>query len=403
MLSSATPMKAMERGVTPPCPAAAQREGWVRVRRMGERRARPAESQRPLLRRLRLWPILCCRGVRAAVLPEAGLPEPPPLERNGTTDAEAGLFWDQGYLWIRGFASSAEVARLRSAMADMLAAWKLPDGEPARERVHADAAVSSLRVPTACAPDCREPDHAFMIASATKASFFLEPEAVDLAAGGPRPGIPKGRAIRKVAHGIHLAEGPFRDFVRSPKLAHLVARLGWRRPRVAQTLYRLAPPLAPGVDRHQDSSFLYTEPPSCLGVWLALEDADETNGCLRVRRGSHREPIRERLVRRNGTPGAGEGAVRLAFERTAGASAAPDAAFAPLVAAPGDLVVMHGALEHFSAAGVDRHRTRESLQVHIVDADAKWHPDNWLQYPPGMGFLPLVDPPAATPQLRTDL
>lgn len=31
---------------------------------------------------------------------------------------------------------------------------------------------------------------------------------------------------------------------------------------------------------HQDNSFLYTEPPTCTGLWLALEDATVINGCL---------------------------------------------------------------------------------------------------------------------------
>lgn len=31
---------------------------------------------------------------------------------------------------------------------------------------------------------------------------------------------------------------------------------------------------------HQDSSFLATSPLSCVGIWLALEDATRDNGCL---------------------------------------------------------------------------------------------------------------------------
>lgn len=31
---------------------------------------------------------------------------------------------------------------------------------------------------------------------------------------------------------------------------------------------------------HQDSAFLYTDQPSCIGLWIALEDANKENGCL---------------------------------------------------------------------------------------------------------------------------
>ena len=34
------------------------------------------------------------------------------------------------------------------------------------------------------------------------------------------------------------------------------------------------------VTPHRDSTFLYTEPPSALGVWIPLEDCTLENGCL---------------------------------------------------------------------------------------------------------------------------
>ena len=38
----------------------------------------------------------------------------------------------------------------------------------------------------------------------------------------------------------------------------------------------------------QDSTFLYTEPPSATGFWVALEEATIANGCLWVLPGSHK-------------------------------------------------------------------------------------------------------------------
>merc|ERR1711953_617071 len=93
--------------------------------------------------------------------------------------------------------------------------------------------------------------------------------------------------------------------------------------------------------------------------------------------------IRERLVRRSGP----SGDVRLVFEKHDNASTAPDSAFTPIEVASGDLLVMHGSLEHLSASNISPGRSRESLQVHIVDTGARWPPDNWLQYPPGMEFM----------------
>jgi len=289
----------------------------------------------------------------------------------GFTDGiNPDLFWRQGFLWIRGFASQAEVANIRASMAAMLDSW-----EPPTEGAHASLSLRSSGNNTK-----DDADHKFLLESATKASFFLEAGAVDAVSGALKAGVPKHRAVRKVAHGIHRIQGPIREFVTSPKIARLASALGWHRPAVVQTLYRLAPPFAAGVDRHQDSTFIYTEPPSCLGLWLSLENASKSTGCLRVRVGSHREPIYERLVRTSD---------QLAFVKLSNASRAPDTAFSPLETASGDLLVMHGALEHFSASGTEPNQSRESLQVHFMDTNARWSPENWLQYPPGISFTEL--------------
>ncbi len=43
---------------------------------------------------------------------------------------------------------------------------------------------------------------------------------------------------------------------------------------------------------------MYTDPPSAVGFWFALEDCTRTNGCLSFVPGSHKtSPITKRLVR----------------------------------------------------------------------------------------------------------
>lgn len=41
------------------------------------------------------------------------------------------------------------------------------------------------------------------------------------------------------------------------------------------------------VPAHQDGTFLYTDPPSAVGLWFALEDCTPDNGCLVRRRCRH--------------------------------------------------------------------------------------------------------------------
>ena len=42
---------------------------------------------------------------------------------------------------------------------------------------------------------------------------------------------------------------------------------------------------------HQDAAYITTYPETLVGCWLALEPADESNGCLLVADGSNKEPI----------------------------------------------------------------------------------------------------------------
>lgn len=288
------------------------------------------------------------------------------------TPEDIVFFEKEGYFIVRDFASVTEVAGLRHAVSELLDVW---DVEEAVRQRGGLAALLSLRNDAT--------DHSFLFESSARASIFPEPAAIDPETGGLKAGIDKRQAVRKVAHGVHMLEGSkFQDFVRSPKLVALASLLGLHQALVVQSLYRLAPPLAAGVDRHQDSTTLYTEPPSVLGFWLALEDADERNGCLHVLPGSHRGPLRERLFRRKDGD-----LTRLVFEQIHEAGIHPLSDFTVLPMSAGDLVVLHGTIEHFSEAGTDPKRSRESFQVHLVDAGAKWSPDNLIQYPPHVPFM----------------
>ena len=58
-----------------------------------------------------------------------------------------------------------------------------------------------------------------------------------------------------------------------------------------QTMLFLKPPGADGQGYHQDSFHIITQPDTLIGAWIALDRADEENGCLWVTAGSQAEPI----------------------------------------------------------------------------------------------------------------
>ena len=58
-----------------------------------------------------------------------------------------------------------------------------------------------------------------------------------------------------------------------------------------QTMMFLNPPGMGGQGWHQDAYYITSLPDTLIGAWMALDRADEENGCLWVIPGSHAEPI----------------------------------------------------------------------------------------------------------------
>jgi phytanoyl-CoA hydroxylase len=207
--------------------------------------------------------------------------------------------------------------------------------------------------------------------SGDKIRFFFEEEAFD-AEGRLRQD--KRLSINKIGHAQHDLDPVFARFSRLPQLAALAGSLGLARPLLLQSMYIFKQPRIGGeVGWHQDSTFLYTEPPSVVGLWFALEDATLENGCLWALPGGHKGPLRERW-RRNA-----EGA--LVMERLDDTPWPEEAV--PLEAPKGSLVVLHGQLPHGSGPNrsfVSRH----AYTLHLIDGTAAYPADNWLQRGAGL-------------------
>ena len=207
----------------------------------------------------------------------------------------------------------------------------------------------------------------YFLESADDVRMFFEDGAID------EQGqllVPIDRAVNKLGHALHERIDEFVRLARDRRLAGLCSVLGMKDPRVVQSMYIFKQPHIGGeVVWHQDSTFLYTEPPSVVGFWVALEDADQENGCLWVMPGGHRLGLKQRWRRSVND--------EMSFD-VLDASPWPDGPRVPLEVPAGTLVVLHGALPHFSAPNLTP-RSRYAYTVHVVDGQAKYAPDNWLQ------------------------
>ncbi|MEM7339678.1 MAG: phytanoyl-CoA dioxygenase family protein [Actinomycetota bacterium] len=185
--------------------------------------------------------------------------------------------------------------------------------------------------------------------------------------------------VNKMGHAMHDLDGEFSAFSRTPALAGLAADLGFVDPKLLQSMYILkAPEVGGEVTWHTDHTFLWTDPASVVGFWVALDEATEENGCLWCLPGGHRAPVRSRFRR---APAGGT--VMDVFDPDP-----YDATHArPLPAAVGTLVVLHGRLPHWSAPNTSS-SPRHAYTLHVIEGQATYPADNWLQRPdmPLRGF-----------------
>lgn len=85
----------------------------------------------------------------------------------------------------------------------------------------------------------------------------------------------------------------FRRFLFPSPITSLIEQLIGVKPLLMADEFFFKPPRH-GSEKpyHQDNSYFLAEPADhVLNAWIAFDDADEANGCLRYIRGSHREPI----------------------------------------------------------------------------------------------------------------
>lgn len=260
-----------------------------------------------------------------------------------------------GFLVLEDFVSAEACAELRGRAGELVSAFD-PRGA---------VSIFSTREQTRTSDE-------YFLESGDRVSFFFEEDAFD-AAGRLRQG--KERSINKIGHALHDLDPVFSRFSRTPALAHLVADLGIARPLLVQSMYIFKQPSIGGeVTCHQDSTFLYTEPPSTVGLWFALEDATRENGCLWAIRGGHIGGLRSRFVR------APEGGTRFL---PLGEPVWPQGSLVPLEVAAGTLIVLDGMSPHLSEANRSP-KSRQAYTLHVISGAARYPPDNWLQRGPDL-------------------
>ncbi|GLC44498.1 hypothetical protein PLESTM_001606600 [Pleodorina starrii] len=218
----------------------------------------------------------------------------------------------------------------------------------------------------------------YFLNSASDVGFFFEDKAFD-EEGKLRQA--KELSINKVGHALHDLDPVFREFSRSAAVSNVLRSLGYKRPLPVQSMYIFKQPSIGGeVVPHQDSTFIHSNPLSCVGLWWALEDATRDNGCLWALPGIHKEGLKRRFLL------APDGSVSFDGPRPM----YDMSAFVPLECPAGTLVLLHGENVHYSAENTSP-VSRHSYSMHLVESapGVTWSPDNWAQRSPDNPWQPL--------------
>ena len=277
------------------------------------------------------------------------------------TDEMVHDYREAGVLVLEGFVSSRSCRQLRER------ALELIEGFDPQSVRHVFSSTHQTQL-----------QDRYFYESGDKIRFFLEDDAFD---ENGQLKQSKEHSLNKIGHAMHDLDPVFNAFSRTPELAAVVASLGVREPGIIQSMYIFKPPRIGGeVVCHQDSTYIYTEPESCIGFWFALEDATLENGCLHFIPGAHRMPLKRRNYRRD------DGTL---IVETIDDTPWPEDRKLPAEAKAGTLVIFDGRMPHLSGPNHSG-KSRHAYTLHVIDQRCHYPANNWLQRGPDMPLRGFV-------------
>ena len=275
---------------------------------------------------------------------------------DGVLTAEMVKAWeDEGYLILDGYVTAQQCQSIMTRSAEIVA-----ESGPAALGEVFDAVGNS------------HGGDEYFLTSGDKIRVFFE-NGIHHDNGELK--VPLSRAANKLGHAMHDLDPVFNAFSRTAKLANTADSIGMTTPGLLQSMVIFKHAQVGGeVGLHQDSTFIITEPESCVGFWFALEDATPENGAMKALPGGHKSPLAQ-TFRRNASGGVDMQPLE--------ATDWDMNALVDLDAPQGTLILLHGRLPHQSAPN-HSNKSRQAYTLHVIDTTCDYPHDNWLKRPEAM-------------------
>ena len=189
--------------------------------------------------------------------------------------------------------------------------------------------------------------------------------------------------INKIGHALHQLNPVFKSFNEFSGIKSISTSLGMKEPTIVQSMYIFKSPRVGGeVSPHRDSTYLHADPQSVMGIWTAIDDATQENGCLWFAPGSHKLADSYKMIRttengENTTIFEGEGYNTDSLN------------FVPAEVKKGSVILIHGKVFHMSYKN-ESDAPRNAYTVHLYDKGISlWEDSNWIRKSTPSSFVSL--------------
>ena len=180
-------------------------------------------------------------------------------DRYQVSVAEYTAFRRDGFLVVRNLVSPENVTELRQHTDDLMQG-KLPEQQPLRMAERDTNQDRGVTIQNLESP----PEH---LSPEEKAQYWLR------------------------IHMLHRKLPLHERYVLHPRVLDVLEVIIGPDVLALQSMLFLKPPGKPGQGWHQDSYYIPTHPDTLCGAWIAIDDADETNGAMWFAKGSGNEPV----------------------------------------------------------------------------------------------------------------